>query len=192
MNALYVKGATKTNLLVEVRYKDDTFKGTSATKYLAPQAEGGDRHVKRIEALLRARGLLPAGMYVVPGSAAKLDAFGNFSRGQYSQILAQLQASRDRAQNETNQSRKRRRRRNPAADARFFVGRPGNGTLPPGVWARYRFASGNAVRPILLFVRAPHYTERFPFDQVGHDTAAATFPTEMAAALQMAVKTRRR
>lgn len=192
MNALYLKRATKTNLLAEVRYKDDTFKGTPATKYLAPQAEGGDRNVKRIESLLRSRGLLPSDMYVVPGEAATLDIYGNISRGQYSKILAQLQASRDRAQNETKASRKRRSRRNPATDVRYFVGRPNGSTAPLGVWGRYRFAHGSAVRPILMFVRAPHYSQRFPFDQVGNGTAAATFPTEMQAALAMAMATRNR
>ncbi|QNB10816.1 hypothetical protein G5S35_03990 [Paraburkholderia tropica] len=190
LNALRLKPATKTKLIAEVSYKDESFKGTPATKYLAPQVDGGPRSVKRVEALLRARGLLPADMYTVPGSAAKVDQYGNFSRGQYSQILAQLQASRDSAQNETPTSR-RRKRRNPTADVRYFVGRPGGGRLPLGVWARYQFAQGYAVRPILMFVRAPTYSRRFPFYDVADATSAATLPTEMEAALAMALATRR-
>ncbi|RKP46673.1 hypothetical protein D7S86_24600 [Pararobbsia silviterrae] len=94
LNALRLKAATKTNLVAQVAYKDDAYKGTPATKYLSPQVDGGARSVKRIESLLRARGLLPSDMYTVPGSAAVLDQYGNFSRGQYSQILAQLQGKR--------------------------------------------------------------------------------------------------
>lgn len=191
LNALRLKAATKTRLVAEVSYKDESFKGTPATKYLAPEVDGGARNVKRVESLLRARGLLPADMFTVPASGAKLDQFGNFSRGQYSQILAQLRASRDSAQNETRNSR-RRKRRDPVKDVRYFVGRPGGGRLPLGVWARYRFAQGNALRPILMFVRAPHYTKRFPFYEMADATVAATLPTEMEAALAMAMATRRR
>ncbi|WP_322105862.1 hypothetical protein [Paraburkholderia sp. J41] len=190
LNALRLKAATKTKLVAQVSYKDESFKGTPATKYLAPQVDGGARNVKRIESLLRARGLLPSDMFTVPGSGAKLDQYGNFSRGQYSQILAQLQASRDSAQNETSVSR-RRKRRNPSTDVRYFVGRPGGGKLPLGVWARYQFAQGYAVRPILMFVRAPSYSKRFPFYDVANATTEATLPTELQAALAMALATRR-
>jgi hypothetical protein len=190
LNALRLKVATKTKQVAEVSYKDEAFKGTPATKYLAPQVDGGARSVKRVESLLRARGLLPSDMYTVPGSGAKLDQFGNFSRGQYSQILAQLQASRDYAQNETTASR-RRKRRNPSKDVRYFVGRPGGGRLPLGVWARYQFAQGYAVRPILMFVRAPHYSKRFPFYETADAMTAATLPGELEAAIAMAVATRR-
>jgi hypothetical protein len=188
--ALRVKFATKARLVAEVSYKDESFKGTPATKYLAPEVDGGTRSVKRIESLLRARGLLPSDMYVVPGAAAKLDQYGNFSRGQYSQILAQLQASRDYAQNETKTSRARKRR-NPTRDVRYFVGRPGGGKFPLGVWARYQFAQGYSVRPVLMFVSMPHYSKLFPFYETAESMTASTLPTELAAALAMAMRTSR-
>jgi hypothetical protein len=182
--------ATKAKPVATVGYKDDSFKGTPATKYLLPEVDGGTRNVKRIESLLRGNGLLPYDMYVVPGSAAQLDRYGNFSRGQYSKILAQLQASRDRTQNETKASRGRKRR-NPSTDVRYFVGRPGGGRMPLGVWARYQFAHGYAVKPVLLFVKAPRYTARFPFDQIVADVVDANLGANVAAAFALAASTSR-
>jgi hypothetical protein len=190
MGSLRIRTATKQRLEAWVGFIDESFKGTPATKYLMPQVTGGSRSVKRVEALLRARGLLPSGMYVVPGAAAQLDQYGNFSRGQYSKILSQLQASRDRTQNETDRSRKRRKR-DPLRDARYFVGRPGGGRMPLGVWARYKFATGYAVRPVLMFVHVTRYSERFRFNQVVAAVSARTFPTAFDAALKLAMATRR-
>ncbi|MEM5461597.1 hypothetical protein VSR69_43570 [Paraburkholderia phytofirmans] len=185
--------ATKSKPVATVGYKDDSFKGTPATKYLLPEVEGGDRNAKRIEQLLRYAGLLPADRFVVPAEGAMLDQYGNISRGQYSKMLARLQASRDAAQNETDQSRRRssRRRRNPTNDVRYFVGQPGGGKEPLGLWARYHFAHGYAIRPVLMFVSAPHYQQRFPFDQIVADAVDANLATNVVAAFALAYSTAR-
>lgn len=190
LNSLRLIPATKQKLMAQIGFKDDSFKGTPATKYLTPEVEGGDRGMKRIESLLRQRGYLPAGMFVVPGNGAQLDAYGNFSRGQYSKILSQLYASRDAAQNETTRSRKRKGR-NPARDVRYFVGQPGGGKLPLGVWARFQFAHGSSIRPILLFVKQPHYDPRFAFYDVAQTTAEDLLPAALTNAINLALATRR-
>jgi hypothetical protein len=190
LNSTRITYATRLKPVATVGYKDDSFKGTPATKYLLPEVDGGPRNVKRIESLLRAKGLLPSDTFAVPGSAAQLDQYGNFSRGQYAKILAQLQASRDRTQNETKASRARKRR-NPSRDVRYFVGRPGGGRMPLGVWARYQFAHGYAVKPVLMFVRAPHYKARFPFDQIVSGTVDANLSANVAAAFALAASTSR-
>lgn len=191
MNALRVTFASKARPVATVGFKDESFKGTPATKYLLPEVDGGDRNVKRIEQLLRNAGILPATQFVVPGDASILDQYGNFNRGQYSKILAQLQASRDRSQNETGVSRKRKRSRNPTKDVRYFVGQPGGGKEPDGVWARYQFAHGSAVRPVLMFVNSPHYTARFPFDTVVQSAVDSNLSTNVAAAFALAYATSR-
>lgn len=88
LNSLRVKRATKSDLVAEVRFKDATSGNRSAEKYLTPEVLGGNRRVKGIELLLRSRGLLDAGSYLVPASTAKLDANGNLMRSQYNQISA--------------------------------------------------------------------------------------------------------
>ncbi|MDF5999583.1 hypothetical protein P4050_14390 [Pseudomonas aeruginosa] len=52
---------------------------------------------KASERNLRARGILPAGMFVVPAEGARLDQYGNMSRGQMIQILSGLGALEYRA-----------------------------------------------------------------------------------------------
>ena len=57
----------------------------------------GPRVDKASERNLRARGILPAGMFVVPAEGARLDQYGNMSRGQMIQILSGLGALEYRA-----------------------------------------------------------------------------------------------
>lgn len=192
LNSLRVKRATKTDPVAQVRFKDPTAGNRSAEKYLDAEVRGGDRAVKGIELLLRSRGQLDAGSYLVPGSAAKLDASGNLARSQYNQILDQLKTATRPRRGAKPVDRKTpaagARKRRPAMGVRrYFVGAPGGGTQPRGIWARYRTSSGYGVEPILMFVREPHYTDRFPFDTVGEAIASVTFPREMQAALANAM-----
>ncbi len=196
LNSLRVKRATKSDLVAEVRFKDGTSSNRSAEKYVTPEVLGGNRRGKGIELLLRSRGLLDAGSYIVPGSAAKLDANGNLVRSQYNQILDQLKIA-TRTRRSTRQPKVKTpatggRKRRPALGVRrYFVGSPGGGTQPRGIWARYRTTSGYGLEPILLFVRDPHYTDRFPFNTVGEAIASVSFPREMQAALAQAIASAR-
>jgi hypothetical protein len=74
---------------------------------------------------------------------------------------------------------------------RYFVGQPGGGKEPLGVWARYHFAHGYAIRPVLLFVSMPHYQQRFPFDQLVADAVDANLANNVAAAFALAYSTAR-
>lgn len=188
LNSLYVSPATKQRLEATVKLKDDTSKGTPANKYLAPSIWGGQRNIKRVERLLSARGILPAGMSVVPGSGAKLDQYGNVSRGQYSKILAQLQANNDVYQNESIASRKRKAKK---SSGRYFVGQPGGGKSPAGVWERTSFSKGSAIKPVLLFVKTPSYHKQFAFFETVEKTIHNRFETNFREAMQQAIATKR-
>jgi hypothetical protein len=63
--------------------------------------------------------------------------------------------------------------------------------MPLGVWARYQFAHGYAVKPVLLFVKAPRYAARFPFDQIVADVVDANLAANVAAAFALAASTSR-
>ena len=65
--------ATKSRLEAKVGYRDAFGRGTDAAMYLGPEVDGGARRHKRFEGALRAAGLLPAGMFCVPGDASLLD-----------------------------------------------------------------------------------------------------------------------
>jgi len=185
LNSLYLKPATPARLQARVWLKDDTFKGTPATKYLDPQIRGGDRNLKRFERALRAIGALPPGWFAVPGSGAVLDAFGNMDRGQLVRVLSYLRAFGEQGYkaNMTATSRKRFTKRTRLS---YFVGRPGKGgnKFPLGVWERIDFGqAGGAVRPVLIFVQRVSYTPLLKFFEVGNRVASDTFPTELRKAL---------
>ena len=193
LNSLFLKYATDRDLSAVVWLKDERAagKGTPATKYLAPQIEGGARRMKRFERALKVKGLLPDGMFAVPGAGAKLDAYGNMSRGLIVQILSALGAAEiNRAglpasgydANRTASSIKRRGKKL----AQFFVGRPGGGRLPLGVWQRSTSdfgRKGGRIRPVLIFVKALQYKARFRYFEVAEATVKTEFPRRLRDAL---------
>src|SRR5690606_32221039 len=63
-------------------------KGRAAIKWLTPEVFGGPRDDKGVEAMLRRRGVLQQGQYIVPGNGLDLDQFGNVPRGKLNQIMS--------------------------------------------------------------------------------------------------------
>ena len=184
LNSLYVKTATRSSLQAEVKVKDKSFKGVPAVVWLAPQIYGGPRVEKRSEQRLRRSGVLYPDEFAVPGSAAKLDGYGNMSRGQLQAILADMGSHWDHSQNSTPQSRnKRASRRAVARRGVYFSPRSGS-HLPRGVYERTGFSRGSSIRPVLIFVRgAPRYSKRLRFFEIGERVTAARYPREWDAAM---------
>jgi len=168
LNSLFTQPALPGRLESHVYFKDFAPKGTAAGVYLAPEIEGGGRDLKRFEQALRGRGLLPSGMYAMPGAKAEIDAYGNMSRGQIVKILSALGAQRTGGYTSARNGRGRGVRRN----EEYFVPKPGRG-LAPGVYQRL---SGHRVAPVLIFTRAPAYRARFDFTGVGQRSALAWMP----------------
>ena len=190
LRSLFLSPAKKTKLEARVWLKDDAGKGTPATKYLLPQIEGGGRRHKRFERALAAVGLLPQGMYVMPGEAAKLDAYGNMARGQVVQILSALKAAETysgHTANRTERSAKRKGRRL----AEYFVGKPSNAGMPTGIWQRFGFAYGSAVKPVAIFTRQPQYRVRYKFYDIAEQVIRDEFPLQFREAAATAMATAR-
>lgn len=185
LNSLYIKPSTKTDLRVTLGLKDDVFKGTPANKYLGAEVYGGERRMKRFERALQARGYLPAGMVAVPGAGAKLDAYGNISRAQVVQILSALRAFGEQGYF----ANRAYTRKGAGKRAEFFVGRPGGGRGPLGIWQRTSFAVGSSVKPVLIFVRSTPYRVRFRFFDVARATFEREWAKQFAYALQFALST---
>ena len=177
LRSLYLKPATKADLTARVWFKDLN----RPEHYLVPQIRGGERLPKRFEEHLRRAGILPKDPVAVPGGGARLNKYGNMTAGQITQILSVLGASPDSQQWATARSRKRNRK--PRA---FFVGRPGGGRLPLGVWER----RGMKLLPILIFVKRPHYAQRFLFYDIGKRVALREFPKQFNLALAQALSSR--
>jgi len=193
LSSLFVRPATASNLSVEVKLKDFAAKATPAAVFLAAQLKGGTRGQKRFERALQSVGALPTGYRIVPGAAARLDAYGNLDRGQIVQILSYFKAFPE-AGYKANMTAKRR-----AALARgtakkqgfvYFVGRPGD-RLPLGIYQRVSFARGTAIKPVMIFVRSTVYQAIFDFEYVAQQTTDQEFPGEFAQAWAEAQRTAR-
>lgn len=193
LNSLRTKSATKANLTAEVKIKDEATKAKPPTVWLAPQVYGGVRLAKRSEERLRRAGVLGANEFVVPGQGAKLDQYGNMSRGQLQAILADMQAHWDHSQNSTATSRaKRQRRKDVQKRAVYFTPRPGS-TLQRGVYQRIGFGfGGSAIKPVLIFVQgAPRYAKRVRFYEVGQRAVQQHFENYFDMAMREAIRTAR-
>ncbi|MBF0305175.1 MAG: hypothetical protein HQL41_05955 [Alphaproteobacteria bacterium] len=182
MRSLAVRPATKTDLEAEVLFRDFAGKGTPARKYMFPGVYGGARHLKRFERALAARDILPSGMMAMPGEGAKLDAYGNMSRGQIVKILSYLKASSDPTQNRgANASRGTRRK------DRYFVGGVGRAKhFHPGI-----YMGGKKVTPVLSFGNEAGYRPIFAFHDIVRRTVEASFDECFAEALRHALATAR-
>lgn len=153
-------------MAVTVGHTDDTNKqGVAAYKYLLPNIRGGLRRLKRFEKALRSvsrngEPLLPNGMVAVAGKAATMDAYGNVSAGQINQILSWFRAFGESGYRANLSDRRRARLQRGTRRTQgftYFVGRPGDGKLPLGVWKRVEFGKGSAIKPILIFVDGAIY-----------------------------------
>ncbi len=162
LNSLYTARVAYMTSAVGIKSDSFGYKGTAAGQYLKPQVYGGTRPQKRMEKWLKMYAGMPANLYVVPGRGARLDQYGNMSRGQLIQILSYLQAHPDSYAWTTPRSLRRNKK-----PRKYFVVAGGNAAerrLHPGVyWER----GPRDIIPVLLFVRMPIYRKRFPFFEIG-------------------------
>lgn len=178
MNSLQITPATKDNLQASIGLRDFAGKGTPASKYLAPEIYGGDRRYKRFELALKSAGILPDGMFAVPGKGAALDQYGNMTASYITRILSYLRASPDATQN--------RARRGKAKALQFFaVSRPNDRSLPLGIYER----TGNTIRLVIAFVKQPLYRERFKFYDVAGQSTQQLLADELRKAAEYAIST---
>jgi hypothetical protein len=191
LNSLYLKPARGNDAVVqaEVGLKDQASEGRPATSWLRWQIEGGLRRTTGFEESLIRGGAMPSDMRAVPGRGAKLDAFGNVSRGQMQQVLSQLRietgllgSTRALTAYSFEDTKKQRRfkatkiRRAYGKAGGQFVALPrGRGKLRPGVYqaegrdfgARLGYGRNGRMTPIFIFVtKAEYEAEHFDFHYV--------------------------
>ncbi|SFK45518.1 hypothetical protein [Azotobacter beijerinckii] len=161
LNAVRILNAKPSSLEAAVWVKDEkdnNSKGQAPEDWVAPEVFGGPRVDKKSEMLLRRRGTLPAGRFIVPAEGARLDAYGNMSRGHMLQILSGLRLL-SRPGYTADASNRWRSFRKGHAEA-FFVMR--RGKVPIGIAER----RGKTVKMVLAFVRQPIYRQRLDFHGV--------------------------
>lgn len=187
--------ATKRKLYAEVDFRESLSSGTQARDYLAPIVYGGSRKLKAFEKSLSRTGLLPSGYSAVPGSGAKMDRYGNMNRGQIVQVLSYLKSFGEQGYS-ANITDKKRASLARGSKARrgvtYFVGKPGGGRLPLGVWMRTSFgAAGSSIKPLIIFVSNVGYRQQLDVPGIAERVVRETFPEELRKAVELALRTAR-
>lgn len=134
-------------------------KDNAPEAWLKAEVFGGPRRSKRLEGALRYYGILPPGHMVMPGKGARLDAYGNFSKGHMSQLLSGLGAAEMKAGLTANASQDKRSLAKGNAKA-FFVIRRGKTAI--GIAER----RGKTMEVVLVFIRKADYARRFRFHEI--------------------------
>ncbi len=168
--------------------------GVTASQVLASEIHGGARRMKRHEVALQKIGVLPMGMRIVPGDAAKLDSYGNMIAGQINQIMSYFQAFGQQGYSANmRDGGKRLARDNKKTGAKgfsYFVLQTKRGKLLPGVYQRFSFGAGSSVKPVMIFVRTTNYKRKLDFyglaEKVGRAEFDAVFPVMLEEAMRTA------
>ena len=182
LSSLRLIPATKQRLEARVWIKDEADGAAPATRWLTPEVYGGPRNDKRSETLLKARGILPEGRFVVPGAGMKLDRYGNISRGQMQKILSGLGAQGDRYQNSTDS------RRSVGNRSRYFVLRRGSQAI--GI-AERTGSRRSEIQVLLAFVSRPGYSKALDFYGIGERVVEQNLAERFEAAFARATASRR-
>lgn len=177
LNSLYVKPATKANLISVLAFKDPV-NGTSAGQYLVPEVLGGLRLEKPFEKIERSIGVLPTGKMIIPGAGMRLNRYGNVSLAQLEPIL--------QAATGVKFAKSKRKAKAPKKQLEVFVGSPAGGRLPMGIWQRL---TDGSLKPLFVFVSRATYKARLPVGQIAGGVFAADFPAIFDKAFADAVAT---
>jgi hypothetical protein len=180
LNSLYVKSATRTDLVATVGIKDQ---GRSAINWLSTEIKGGARP-SGIEVFLKPIGLPPSGMYAVPGKEAPMTSNKKLNVSALRKIVSQLQAQPQGLQGMT--AIKRKQGRGSTKAQYFALPKPMLG-LPAGIFG----LKGREVLPIVLFVKRPSYRAKYDFYGVANRIAQEKFPALFHKALADALSSAR-
>ena len=200
-DALFLRPASAERLEAIVNVKDSiSSSGRPAIDWLRWQIYGGLRTPKAFERLLMRAGAMPTDARAVPGRYAKLDPFGNISRGQIVQILSQLRVDSSsgssralpRVAQGDNAATKRAklnttRRAYKRAGGQYVAFPYGRGKLRPGIYLFDPFNRQDAL-PVLIFVsKAEYEAGRFDFHYVAQLAIRRHLPVEMKRAVDDAL-----
>lgn len=187
--------ATKSKPFATIKLRDEAAKGNPPSRYLAAQVMGGERGHKGMERLLEYAGIMPRGMFAVPGNSVNLDQFGNVGSGQVRKIISQLQAGREAGytsnESETTRNRRLSRQRKRGGGGSYFAVTQKRGRMRPGVYERISFASGTAYRSVFIFVDRVTYKPRYDIFGMAEKRWQAVMPFFFERELAKAVENSR-
>jgi hypothetical protein len=168
---------------------------------MLPQVEGGRRSVKGFEKALQRIGVLPHGMFIAPGEACPLDAYGNIPPSLIIQIMSYFRAFGEQGYKANITDKRKEKLKKGSKKTGFgfeYIVSYGPGTasgrqhLPAGIYKKVRFSSGTALKPIMMFVKAPSYRARFPFFDIARRIVDQKIKPNFDEAMREALLTMRR
>ncbi|MEY2685806.1 MAG: hypothetical protein RL375_4 [Pseudomonadota bacterium] len=206
LGAVFVRPAKPSNPEAIVGIKNDSGGARPPVNWLRWQIYGGLRTQTAYERLLVGNGAMRNSDRMVPGRFARLDAFGNISRGQLVQILSQLRIESSTgsarglprlAFEDTKRDRNRKkgviRRAYQRAGGQYVAFPNGRGKLLPGIYQVRATAFGRSdPRPVLIFVsKASYEAGRFDFEYTARTAVQRHLQAEVQAAVAQTLATAR-
>lgn len=184
LKSVFVKYSNKQNLKAAVFIRDRELSKNpySIADIIRQQFQGGPRIRTRLEGALTRAGLISNNEFVAPGAGAKLDRYGNLSRGQIQQLLSQIFASSNSEANRTGSARSRLSVRRAG---RIFWSRGGH--LPRGAY----IDDGTRIRPLLMVVSAPQYRKRIYMHEIAQRVVDKDFNRFFKVEFENAVRSAR-
>ena len=181
LKSIAVDPARKNDEPINARvfFREFSGKGVPAYKYLSPNIFGGARGQKGHEKRLSSK--LGGTIFTAPASGAPVNAAGNITGGNYTKILAGVQAFSEvgSTMNTTGASRKKRK-----SKTSYYV--ISKGGRPTSVRQR----SGGSSKPVLnLFSTAPTYKKRYDFYGLGNRYIKQNLPRNFKSAFRTALRT---
>lgn len=187
VNSLRVTYASTANLRATLWFRQRSREDDK--QWAVAQILGGQRQLKPMELRLRRSFILPVGWMVVPGGGADIDAYGNISGGQVSQLLNVLGTYTEAGYNKANAKTVQRLKRGTKKSYGFeylvnYVDGPRRiKHLLPGVYKRYKTPFGSSLKPILIFVSSTKYKRLLRFEEVITQTIKTRMPYELDKAI---------
>ena len=184
MRSVNMEQATAQSLVATVAVVDRIANdGIPPAEYLGTQERGGTRDLKKFERAMVSKGAMLADQRAVPARGARLDGFGNVSRGQIVEVLNQIVGAAQLSPGYRKViSRKAEKRAASAKRAgKTYVAFPKQvGAVPPGVyWQQKR-----ALEPIFYFVNRAMYGRKLDLIKGSRDTVAKVLQAQWDRALR--------
>jgi hypothetical protein len=176
--ATFTQIANKRDLIATVGIKDmKPAGGTAPSLLLKEHFKGGVRGRKPFEKAIETIGGLPHGWRAIPGAGIKLDAYGNPSRKEISEMLGFLH-------NGMTIWRGKR-----SMHIKYFIVHVGTTThLHPGIYKRF---AHQAIKPMFIFVQSAAYKKVIDFERSANEVITRDFQPNFDAAFSSAMSTAR-
>lgn len=178
--ATFTQIANKRDLTATVGIKDmKPAGGTAPSLLLKEHFTGGARGRKPFEKAIETIGGLPHGWRAIPGSGIKLDAYGNPSRKEISEMLGAL-----RTKMQVFKGRGKRQ----MLIGYFIVPVGATTHLHPGIYKRM---ARQSIKPLFIFVQSAAYKKVIDFERSANEVVAREFQPNFDAAFSSAMSTAR-